>query len=132
MRRLLTLLAFTLVLIAGLFVALRPAAEEIDSSETPKVSDKELQTYIGVYSAMQSDHDLTIEHAIEPYQVSLEAFRGIERRVQADQRLIDKARQALLTQAQSRSAFGSAPTPTFTPAESEVSPTPTKRRASPN
>lgn len=123
MRRLLALLALSLMLVAGFaFVALRPAAEEVDSSDAPKVSEQELQTYIGVYSAMQNDHDLTIERALEPYQLSLDGFRQVERKVQADQRLIDKARQALITQAQNRSAFPLGPTETPTPAGTHATP----------
>ncbi len=113
MRRLFPLLVLSLLaVIAGVFIALRPAAEEVDLSDRPKVSDHDLQTYIGVYSAMQSDHELTIERALEPYQMSLDAFRSIERQVQSDQRLTDKARQALRVQAQSRSAYSVLPTPT--------------------
>jgi len=125
MRRSLAVFAVSLAVVAGIvIIALRPAAEEIDSGETPKVSEQELQTYIGVYAAMQSDHDLTIERALEPYQVSLDAFRQIERRVQSDERLTDKARKALLTQAQNRSAFTLVPTATPAPDDSESAPAP--------
>ena len=127
MRRSLALLALSLVAIAGIVViALRPAAQEIDSNEPPKVSDADFQTYVAVYGAMQSDHDLTIEHALEPYQMSVDAFRQIERRVQSDERLTDKARQALLANAQNRSAFALVPTPT--PGDSEAATTPARKR----
>ena len=78
-----------------------PAAEE--EAETVGVTESELTLYIDVYSAMQADHDLTIESALAARQVTLERFRNIEQRVQKEQRLVDRVRQALLDQAKSRS-----------------------------
>jgi hypothetical protein len=69
------------------------------------VSEEELQLYIDVYSAMQLDHSLTVEDAIRAHEVTLEAFRGIERRVQQKSRLVAKVRTALLEQSKQRSAF---------------------------
>jgi hypothetical protein len=109
-------------------IALRPSAEETDSLPPPKVSDLALETVIGVYSAMQMDHDLTIERALEPHALTVESFRQIERRVQAEQRLVDKVRQALLVQVQSRSVFTSGAAPATGPvlAEPRTTPSPAK------
>ncbi len=128
MRRVLPFFVLSLIAVTGaVFIALRPAAEEAESSEEPKVSEHDLETYIGVYTAMQKDHDLTIERALEPYQIDIDTFRQIERRVQSDQRLTDKARQALLAQVQNRSPFAVSLTPTAGIAD----PTPTSTARKP-
>lgn len=109
-----------LVLLAALgivVVALHPQAEEVDESELPAVSDSELDLYIKVYTAMQDDHDLTIDTAIKPYQISLDDFRQLERRIQGQPRLVERVREALLQHAKEHSVFAqSSATPTPTPA----------------
>ena len=88
-------------------------AEETDVNEPPAVSEADLQMYIKVYSAMQDDHDLIIDSAIKPYDVTLDDFRQIERRIQGEPRLVERVRQALLEHAKERSAFAqSVGTPT--------------------
>jgi len=105
---------------ASILVAVfRPQAEEVDESDTPTVSETDVQTYIKVYSAMQDDHDLTIDNAIKPYNVSLDDFRQIERRIQGQARLVDRVRQALLEHQKERSVYAQSmgtPTPGHTPA----------------
>ncbi len=91
-----------------------PRAEEVEDNEPPAVSEADLETYIKVYSAMQEDHDLTIDSAIKPYQMSLDDFRQLERRIQNQPRLVERVRQALFEQAKAHSVF----------AQASVSPTP--------
>jgi len=101
-----------------LVVVFHPQAEEVDEPEAPTVSETDLQTYIKVYSAMQDDHDLTIDNAIKPYNVSLDDFRQIERRIQGQPRLVERVRQALLEHAKERSVYAQSmgtPTPGHTP-----------------
>jgi len=98
----------------------RPAAEEVDESNTETVSESDLQMYMKIYEAMQDDHDLTIEEAIKPYHVSLDDFRHIEQRIQSQPRLVDRVREALLENARAHSMFAetpATPTPLRTPAE---------------
>jgi hypothetical protein len=80
-----------------------------EEAEAAGVAESELTLYIDVYSAMQADHDLTIDAALAARQVTLDHFRNIEQRVQREQRLVDRVRQALLEQAKNRSfaAIGS-------------------------
>jgi hypothetical protein len=101
----------------GVFAAVfHPRAEEVSESEPPAVSESDMQLYIKVYSAMQEDHDLTIENALKSYHMSVEDFRQLERRVQNQSRLVDRVRQALLDQVKANSTYArSAATPT--PAE---------------
>jgi TolA-binding protein len=128
MRRLVLSLCLSLAALVGVtVVALHPAAQESDQSPPPKVTESELQTFIKIYSAMQINHDLTIQQAIAPYNMSLDDFRQLERHIQKEQRLVDRVRQALLTQAQSRSAFDSGATSNATVSE----PTPTSAPAVP-
>lgn len=138
MRRLVFVLVLPLVVVSG--VALRawhPSAQETEEAPSSKVTEPQLQTFIAVYGAMQLNHDLTIEEAIEPYHISLDDFRQIERHVQAEPRLVERVRQALLTQAESQSALGDAtgseggpsqPTPTATPSEQQKSRSPGRAR----
>jgi hypothetical protein len=138
MRRLVFPLVLSLVVVSG--VALRawhPSAQETEEAPSSKVTEPQLQTFIAVYGAMQVNHDLTIEEAIEPYHISLEDFRQIERHVQAEPRLVERVRQALLTQAESQSALRDAtgsegrptqPTPTVTPNEQQKSRSPGRAR----
>ncbi len=101
---------FGLLLISLLLVAssaYRPHAEEVDIEEASAVSETELEMYINVYKAMQSDHGLRIEDAIRPYHRSLEQFRNVERHIQAEPRLVERVRQALLEHARSTSSAAS-------------------------
>ena len=103
---------------AGAFVVgYHPQAEEVEESEPPSVSEADLQLYIKVYSAMQDDHDLTIDNAIKPYQISLEDFRHLEQRIQNQSRMVERVRQALLEHAKEHSVFAqSDATPSPSPA----------------
>lgn len=69
------------------------------------VTDDELEMYIDVYSAMQLDHSLTLDDVLRSRNLTLDEFRGVERRVQNKSRLVAKVRDALLEQATQRSAF---------------------------
>jgi len=113
---------FALGALGLLLAGVRPKAEETESSEPPPVSEDELELYIKVYSAMQDDHDLSIENAIRPYQTSLDNFRQLERRIQNQPRLVERVRQALLEHAKHNSLFAEAlgtPTVGRTPAAQE-------------
>ena len=115
---------FVLLLLAvatlGLVVfVFRPQAEEVEHSEPPPVSETDLQMYIKVYTAMQDDHDVTIEEAIKPYNISLDDFRQVERRIQGESRLVERVRQALLDHVKDHSVFAQSvgtPSPSATPA----------------
>jgi hypothetical protein len=70
-----------------------------------KVTESDLEMYIDVYGRMQADHGLSIEDVLVEQGITLEEFRDLERRVQADQRMVDRVRLALLNQAKARSAW---------------------------
>lgn len=100
---------------AGLQLLHWPAAQEVEETPETKVTEAEMETYIGIYTAMQADHDLTLDAALERRSLTLDRFRDIERRVQADQRLVDRVRLALLNQAKSRTAWSEVATQTPAP-----------------
>jgi len=114
-------------LVAVLIAAFHPAAQEIDENETPPVSESDLQMYITVYTAMQQDHDLTIDAAIMPYHITLDDFRQIERRIQNQPRLVERVRQALLDNAKAHSVYAESQ-PTVTPVATPVG-SPRRHRA---
>jgi hypothetical protein len=90
-------------LVVGLLIFARtPQAQEAGESEADQVSPSELATYIDVYTAMQADHDLTLDTILAQKNVSLTDFRNIERRVQKQDRLVRKVREALQAQAKAR------------------------------
>ena len=96
-------------------------AQEIEEGESVKVAPDELELYIRVYTALQDNHDLSIESAIQPYHISLENFRQLEQRVQSEPRLVDRVREALLDHVRSRGIYArvvGTPTPTPTAAHS--------------
>jgi GTP cyclohydrolase I len=90
------------VLIGALLFGLRPQAQEAEESQVDEVSASELELYIDVYTSMQADHDLMLDTALAQKGTSLEQFRNIERRVQKQERLIRKVRDALQAQAKAR------------------------------
>jgi len=89
-------------LVGLLIFGLRPQAQEAGENEADQVSPSELSTYIDVYTAMQADHDLTLDTILAQKNVSLADFRNIERRVQKQDRLVRKVREALQAQAKAR------------------------------
>ncbi len=113
------------LLVGVLLFALRSRAQDQGEgeNEADRVTPAELQLYTDVYTAMQANHDLTLDSILAQKGVSLEQFRNIERRVQKQDRLVRKVREALQAQAKSRAdalgapAQAAAPPPTHAPAQ---------------
>jgi hypothetical protein len=130
MRRIRFLLLLAVLGTFGVMVAVfRPAAEEVEESNTETVSESDLQMYVKIYKAMQDDHDLTVDEAIKPYHISLDDFRHLERHIQSQPRLVDRVRDALLENARAHSMFAQTPaTPTPLPAPATPKPRHRKRK----
>lgn len=97
----------TLSAIGSAFVSVsHPEAQDFDDEELSDVSEADLNLYIGVYTAMQANHDLTIEEALASAGngMSLTSFRDLERRVQRQERLVERVRQALVDSAKARAS----------------------------
>jgi len=92
------------LLVGAVLFGLRPQAQEAGDGEADEVSSAELELYIEVYTAMQANHDLTLDVVLAQKGTQLAEFRGIERRVQKQERLVRKVREALLEQAKARAA----------------------------
>jgi gas vesicle protein len=97
-----------------------PVAQEAEEDEDSSsgVKETEVELYIAVYKAMQANHQLTIEEALKPHNTSLEQFRSIERRVQKQQRLVDRVREELV--AASRQDAGEAAGRASTPKDGKT------------
>ncbi len=89
-------------LIGALLFGMRPEAQEPAATPKDDVTPAELQLYIDVYTAMQADHDLTLDQVLATKNVTLADFRSVERRVQEQERLVQKVRAALTAQAKAR------------------------------
>lgn len=89
-------------LIGALLFGMRPEAQEPAAAPSDEVTPAELELYIGVYTTMQADHDLTLDQVLATKNVSLAEFRSVERRVQQQDRLVHKVREALTAQAKAR------------------------------
>lgn len=99
------LLGFVAVgaLIGALLFGMRPEAQEQEQvAASDEVTPEELQLYIDVYTTMQADHDLTIDQVLAQKHITLAQFRNVERRVQHQDRLVHKVREALIAKAKAR------------------------------
>ncbi len=88
-------------LVGALMFGLQPEAQE-PVPAADDVSASELQMYIDVYAELQGDHAVTLDQALARRSMPLSEFRAIERRVQKQERLVRKVREALLAQAKAR------------------------------
>ena len=68
--------------------------------EPDGVTESEFQTYLRVLEAMQANHELAIEEAVQAESVSLAKFRDLEQRIQRNDVLIDRARHSLREKAE--------------------------------
>lgn len=101
--------AAVVVLGAGLGFGSHPAAQEALESDDLEVSESELELYIEVYKAMQSDHGLTIDEALAERGQDLQKFREIEQRIQRQDALVRRVREALLEYAKARGGLVTPP-----------------------
>jgi len=113
-------------LVGALLFGMRPEAQEPAPSPGDDVTPAELQLYIDVYTAMQADHDLTLDQVLATKNVTLEQFRSVERRVQQQDRLVHKVREALTAQAKAR-ADQIVPMAAQTPGTPAATPKPTPK-----
>lgn len=90
-------------LVGALVLGLQ-AQEASDPSDPDHVGSAELELYIDVYAQMQADHGLLLDQVLAERQITLAQFRAIERRVQRQDRLVRKVRDALVAQARERAA----------------------------
>jgi hypothetical protein len=83
--------------------ALQIAAEpetEPEPADATDEDDKDVPTsqvdkYISVYESMQKDHNLTVEQAASRQGLTVDQFRALENKIEADDTLRERVRKAL-------------------------------------
>ncbi len=65
------------------------------------VTESEFEAYLRVLEAMQANHDVPIEQALEAERLTLDRFRDIEQRVQRNDVLVERTRTSLREKARS-------------------------------
>jgi hypothetical protein len=75
-------------------------AESARGHDPNAVTESEFQTYLHVLEAMQANRSLSIEDAAEAEHLPLEKFRELEQRVQRNETLIERVRNALRERAE--------------------------------
>ena len=84
----------------ALQLAAEPATAPAPPSETDEEDDKDVPTnqvdkYISVYESMQKDHNITVEQATSKQGLTVEQFRALENKIEADDTLRERVRKAL-------------------------------------
>ena len=85
-------------------------AQEEQAADEAEIPAEQVEKYINVYRAMQRDHSLNIEQAANSQGLTMEAFRGIESKIERDDLVREHVRQALANP----SAENSTPNPKTT------------------
>jgi hypothetical protein len=97
------------------------AQDEGDDDGESQIPPEQIEKYVAVYKAMQQNHNLSVDQAAASQGLSVDAFRDIESRIERDDLIRDRVRQAL----RPGSGEASARIPSKSPPES-AAPTPAK------
>ncbi len=82
-------------------VTLRPPSlvqdedEGGDEDQENQIPPEQVEKYIAVYKAMQRDHNLSVDQAASAQGLSVTAFRDIEAKIERDDLIRERVRQAL-------------------------------------
>ncbi len=90
------------------------AQDEGEDDGESQIPPEQIEKYVAVYKAMQQNHNLNVDQAAATQGLSVDAFREIESRIERDDLIRDRVRQALRPggQASAHIPSGSAaPTP---------------------
>jgi hypothetical protein len=75
--------------------------ETAEGDDADNVTESDFQSYLRVLEAMQADHSLAVEDAAVRGDLTLEEFREVESRVQRNDVLVERTREALRKKAES-------------------------------
>jgi hypothetical protein len=75
--------------------ATAPAPPEETDEDDKDVPTSQVDKYISVYESMQKDHNLTVEQAASRQGLTVEQFRALENKIEADDTLRERVRKAL-------------------------------------
>jgi hypothetical protein len=70
-------------------------AEETDGEDDKDVPTSQVDKYINVYESMQKDHNLTVDQAASKQGLTVDQFRALENKIEADDTLRERVRKAL-------------------------------------
>ena len=84
----------------ALQLAAEPETAPAPAAETDDEDDKDVPTskvdkYIAVYESMQKDHNLTVDQAASKQGLTVDQFRALENKIEADDTLRERVRKAL-------------------------------------
>jgi hypothetical protein len=84
----------------ALQLAAEPGTAPAPAAETDDEDDKDVPTskvdkYIAVYESMQKDHNLTVDQAASKQGLTVDQFRSLENKIEADDTLRERVRKAL-------------------------------------
>jgi hypothetical protein len=72
-----------------------PAPPEETDEDDKDVPTSQVDKYISVYESMQKDHNLTVEQAASKQGLTVDQFRALENKIEADDTLRERVRKAL-------------------------------------
>jgi hypothetical protein len=75
--------------------ATAPAPREETDEDDKDVPTSQVDKYISVYESMQKDHNLTVDQAASKQGLTVEQFRALENKIEADDTLRERVRKAL-------------------------------------
>ncbi len=68
---------------------------EATDEDDKDVPTSQVDKYISVYESMQKDHNLTVEQAASKQGLTVDQFRALENKIEADDTLRERVRKAL-------------------------------------
>jgi len=71
------------------------AQDEGEDDGESQIPPEQIEKYVAVYKAMQQNHNLNVDQAAAAQGLSVDAFRDIESRIERDDLIRDRVRQAL-------------------------------------
>lgn len=80
-----------------------------EAEEEEEVPPDEVEKYIAVYKAMQHDHSLTVERAAAQQGFTLTQFRTIEDKIERDDLIRERVREALRSKTSASAAVQASP-----------------------
>ncbi len=80
-----------------------------EGEEEEEVPPDEVEKYVAVYHAMQRDHSLTVERAVAQQGLTLAQFRAIEDKIERDDLIRERVREALRNKTSSTAAGQASP-----------------------
>ncbi len=74
---------------------IRLAQSDSSSGDQAEISPEQVEKFIAVYKATQSNHSLTVEQAAAQQGLTVAQFRTLEGRIERDDALRERVRRAL-------------------------------------